>query len=302
MSHYHRYTSSLLVALGASALFISGAAVGALVLQQWNHQRKPLNDKNDDDSKDDEHDEDRTSRNSSPHVTKNARGDLLSHIANVQRHFFKSSSPDVVFGLLLEALLELTQSEYGFIGEIKYDENGTMYLQTHAITNIAWNQATRQFYDGNIADGLKFYNLNSLFGTVMTTQEPLIANQPSTHPKRAGIPEGHPPLNNFMGIPFFSHGGQINGMVGVSNTPGGYSQSDIDFVEPLTVTCSNLIQAYNQKKQNDYLINNLEASVKARTKELQLANEHLEQANQKVKQTAQMQLLFFACMSHEIRT
>jgi hypothetical protein len=28
-------------------------------------------------------------------------------------------------------------SEYGFIGEIKYDDEGAPFLQTHAITNIA---------------------------------------------------------------------------------------------------------------------------------------------------------------------
>ena len=218
------------------------------------------------------------------------RRDLLSHIAHVQRRFFKSEKPQVVFGLLLDALLELTDSEYGFIGEIKYDKDtGAIYLQTHAITNIAWNTATRKFYEDNKDDGLKFFNLNSLFGTVMTTQEPVIANDPANHPNRAGIPEGHPPLNHFMGIPFFQKDGQMNGMVGVSNKPGGYSQADVDFVEPLTVTCSNLIQAYNQRKENQFLIDNLEASVQARTAELEKANAELEQANRKVKQSAQMQ-------------
>jgi len=229
----------------------------------------------------------------------NRRRDLLDCIASVQRQFFQSEKPRVVFGLLLEALLELTESEYGFIGEVKYengdkdDPGSTMYLQTHAITNIAWNQATRQFYEDNKEAGLKFRNLNSLFGTVMTTCKPLIANDPSTHPNRAGIPEGHPPLRHFLGIPFFKKGGEMNGMVGISNKPGGYSREDIDFLEPITVTCSNLIQAYLQKNQNEWLINNLEASVRARTHELELANTNLEEANRRVRQTAQMQLQHF---------
>jgi len=40
----------------------------------------------------------------------------------------------VVFGTLLDGLLNLMSSEYGFIGEVKYEEAKTMYLQTHAIT------------------------------------------------------------------------------------------------------------------------------------------------------------------------
>lgn len=232
---------------------------------------------------------------------KSAREHLLDTIAHVQRQFFQIESPSIVFGGLLEGLLELMESEYGFIGEIKYEEDGTMFLQMHAITNIAWNQATRQFYEDNIDTGLKFYNLDTLFGKVVTTSQPVIANDPSTDPRAGGVPEGHPPLNHFLGLPFFNHG-KMTGMFGISNKPGGYSVADIDFLEPLTVTCSNLIQAYQEMRKNEYLINTLEESVKARTKELEMVNKNLEEANRQVRHNAVMQLQHFACMSHEIRT
>lgn len=228
--------------------------------------------------------------------------DLLATIAQVQRQFFQSESPKVVFGCLLEALLDLMESEYGFIGEIKYEDDGTMFLQTHAVTNIAWDQATNQFYDDNINQGLRFYNLKSLFGTVMTTKEPVIANNPGTDTRACGIPKGHPPLDHFLGIPFFKPGGEMNGMVGISNRPGGYTAKDIEFLEPFTVTCGNLIQAYMQIEQNRYLINTLEESVKKRTFELELVNTDLEEANRRIRLNAAMQLEHFACMSHEIRT
>lgn len=222
------------------------------------------------------------------------RLDMLDTISKVQRQFFQSESPSVVFGGLLEALLELMESEYGFIGEIRYEEDGTMYLQTHAITNIAWNETTRQFYEDNRDSGLKFYNLNSLFGTVMTTKEAVISNSPQGDPRACGIPEGHPPLNHFLGIPFFKDGTVMNGMVGISNRQGGYLESDVAFLEPFTVTCSNLIQAYWQKEQNLYLINTLEEKVKERTRELELANESLAEANRRIIQTSQQQLQHFA--------
>jgi GAF domain-containing protein len=148
--------------------------------------------------------------------------------------------------------------------------------------------------------GLKFYNLKSLFGTVMTTQRPVISNNPSLDTRACGIPEGHPPLNHFLGLPFF-HSGKLTGMVGISNKPGGYSEEDIEFLEPLTVTCSNLIQAYQQIQRNDYLINTLEESVKARTQELEIVNKNLEEANRQVRQNAVMQLQHFACMSQYVQ-
>jgi signal transduction histidine kinase/CheY-like chemotaxis protein len=228
---------------------------------------------------------------------------LLDGIATVQRQYLQMEEPRVVFGALLDKLLELMDSEYGFIGEVKHQEDGTPYLQTHAITNIAWDAATNAFYEENVESGLKFLNMNSLFGHVIMTTTPIIANEPKKHSSACGIPEGHPPLNHFLGIPFFeARGMKMNGMVGIANKPGGYTQEDIDFLEPFVCTCSNLIQAYNAIRQNKYLINTLEEKVMDRTKELHLTNKSLKEANRRVVRASQAQLQHFACMSHEIRT
>lgn len=105
----------------------------------------------------------------------------------------------MVFGVLLDALLDLMNSEYGFIGEVKYEDDGTTYLQTKSTTNIAWNDATRAFYEENVANGLKFYNMNSLFGKCITARQVVISNDPKTDSRACGIPSGHPPLNHFLG-------------------------------------------------------------------------------------------------------
>ena len=195
-------------------------------------------------------------------------------------------------------------SEYGFIGEIKHEDDGTMFLQTHAITNIAWNQATKQFYEENAESGLKFYNLDSLFGHVMVHKEPVISNVPKTDSRATGIPEGHPPLNHFLGIPFFEPGSgrKMNGMVGIANKPGGYSKEDVEFLDPFLVTCSNLIQAYAALQENVHLIDTLEEKVRERTFDLEFANAQLASANERVMNAMAAQLKNFACMSHEIRT
>jgi len=114
---------------------------------------------------------------------------LLDQISQVQRQYFQQEEAAVVFGGLLDRLLDLMESEYGFIGEIKFEDGGeTMFLQTHAITNIAWNAETRAFYEENRSQGLKFYNLDSLFGNVMTLREPVISNNPRDDPRGCGVP------------------------------------------------------------------------------------------------------------------
>ena len=228
---------------------------------------------------------------------------LLDNIATVQRKYLQMEDKSTVFGTLLEGLLDTTESEYGFIGEVKYLENGRPYLHTHAYTKIAWNEATAAFYEEYARNGLKFYNMNTLFGHVILNATPVIANNAEEDPRGSGVPEGHPPLTHFLGIPFFETGGsKMIGMVGLANKPGGYSEADIEFLEPFTDTSSNLIQAYNAIQENKYLINTLEEKVEERTKELQSLNESLALANQRVVQASEAQLQHFACMSHEIRT
>ena len=84
------------------------------------------------------------------------KSQLLVAITRAQTQFVQSRDVHAVFDGLLDALLELTESEYGFIGEVFHEDDNTPYLKTHAITNIAWNHETRKFYRENVAKGLVF--------------------------------------------------------------------------------------------------------------------------------------------------
>lgn len=170
---------------------------------------------------------------------------LLQTIAEAQEKFIVGSDSRTSFNILLEKLLQLTDSEYGFIGEVREKEDGTRYLKTHAITNIAWNEETRTFYEQKAPAGLEFYNMQTLFGAVISSGNPVIANSPQTDPRSAGIPKGHPDLCAFLGLPFYK-GKRILGMVGIANRPGGYDQELIDFLKPFLLTCSNLIDALQE--------------------------------------------------------
>ncbi|MBJ7899959.1 MAG: PAS domain-containing protein [Cyanobacteria bacterium RI_101] len=186
---------------------------------------------------------------------------LLQAISKAQSQFITAANRLTIFEDLLENLLELTDSEYGFIGEVLFREDGAAeieegfmkirgvpYLKTHSVTNIAWDEATRQFYEENYEKGMEFTNLNTLFGAVVLTGQPVIANNPQTDPRRGGLPDGHPPLNAFLGLPFFQ-GDTLLGMVGIANRPGGYDQEILDYLQPFLVTCSNLIEGYRIERR-----------------------------------------------------
>ncbi len=173
---------------------------------------------------------------------------LLRVLTMAQNRYFFEPNPRQLFEELLNALLELTGSEYGFIGEILHDSDSKPYLKTFAITNIAWNETTRAFYEKYSNEGLEFHNLKTLFGHVITSERPVISNYPRNDPRSSGIPEGHPDLNAFLGLPFHA-ADEFVGMIGIANRPGGYDQTIIDFLKPYLATCSSIIQSYRNDRR-----------------------------------------------------
>ncbi len=169
---------------------------------------------------------------------------MLADLREVQDEFISHPDTGKAFQDILAVLINYAESEFAFIGEVLYDADGQPYLKSHALTNIAWNEETRRLYEEhNKPDrGLEFRNLKSLFGKVMTTGEAVIANDPSTDPRRCGLPPGHPPLNAFLGAPI-KVAGQLVGMIGIANRQGGYDEALIQDIEPLLATYGNLIVA-----------------------------------------------------------
>ncbi len=169
-------------------------------------------------------------------------------ISQAQLAFITNTDPRAAFEKLLGGLLGLAESEYGFIGEVLYTADNKPYLRTHAITNIAWDEATRRFYKEHAPKGMEFYNLDSLFGAALKTGAVVIANDPANDSRSGGIPPGHPPLNAFLGIPLYA-GTRMVGLAGIANRAGGYDAALLDALEPFINTCANLIVEYHREQQ-----------------------------------------------------
>jgi PAS domain S-box-containing protein len=181
---------------------------------------------------------------------------LLDAITNAQAQALVDINAPQIFEGLLEILLKLTGSEYGFIGEVFRTEDNQRYLKTRAITDISWNEETRQFVNNSKPDGLEFYNLDTLFGRVLVTEKPVFANDPAKDPRRGGLPEGHPELDAFMGIPLRTND-ELVGMIGVANRKGGYDRQQLIDLEPLLATCGNIVFSSRAKLALDETLSNL---------------------------------------------
>jgi len=240
---------------------------------------------------------------------------LLRALTEAQLEFIQGGHTRSLFEKLLTVLLDLTNSEYGFIGEVLREPDGTPYLLSHATTNIAWTDELRAYFAQHAATGLEFRNLKTLFGAVMTTGETVIANAPATDPRRGGLPHGHPPLRAFVGLPLKS-GEELVGMVGIANRPGGYDHEIIDFLQPFLTTCCSIILGWRSEQQRqraEALLrqqeeelrrhrDQLEEQVQNRTEKLHHATQALEERHAQLVQSERMASLgqLVAGIAHEI--
>lgn len=199
--------------------------------------------------------------------------------------------------------------------EATADAVGTRYLRTRALTNISWDAPTREAYDLLRAEGFQFKNMNTLFGITVMTGETVIANDVRTDPRAGGLPPGHPPLNRYCGIPFYFDGEMI-GMVGIANRPGGYTMELSTQLEPFLSTIASVMRAQQTEMLRAEFAGEirdanvlLQARVAERTKELLVLNEKLQRevderkaAQLRAEEAARARGLFLAKMSHELRT
>lgn len=168
--------------------------------------------------------------------------DLLAAIGRAHRLYFRDVAQSELFGQMLKDILELTGCDYGFIGEVLRDASSQPYLKTWALTDIAWDEPTRELYAQTLGPdgGLNFTNLETLFGRVLTSQNILISNDPAHDPRRGGLPVGHPPMHSFLGVPLM-RGTEMVGMVGLANREGGFTPAEADFLAPYLELCAHLI-------------------------------------------------------------
>ena len=160
--------------------------------------------------------------------------------AELQELFIRHGADRAWWDAALRKIIGLTGSAFGFLGRIKHDSDGTPFLHTLAITDIAWNEWSRGLFDDFARDGLEFRNLQSLFGVTVATGEVVVSDAPATDPRRCGLPPGHPPLDAYIGLPL-RDGDTAIGMIGLGNAPGGYQASLEDDLGPVLSVVAAMI-------------------------------------------------------------
>ncbi|MGQ7261483.1 ATP-binding protein [Vreelandella sp. V005] len=183
---------------------------------------------------------------------------------------------------LMEALRELTDSDYALIGEVM-PTSTTNALKIHAITDLSWSEDSRLLMERLRSGDMTLTNPKSLLGRVFAYGEVIMTNDVYSHVKRGGFPPGHPVLHNYLGVPIFS-GERLIGMFAIANSKQPLNQALLDWLQPFTDTCALLINLYSQMAEREQV-----------TQDLANARDQAEIANQAKSE-------FLSSMSHELRT
>ncbi|MFX0140540.1 MAG: GAF domain-containing protein, partial [Candidatus Hodarchaeota archaeon] len=123
--------------------------------------------------------------------------ELVDSINTILKESLKFKTDVDVAKMCLIFAEELTNSKFGFIGEINKDGR----YDTIALSNPGWDACTME--KTTAIKLLKNMEIRGIWGEVLKNGETLIVNDPPSHPSSVGTPVGHPKLTSFLGVPLF---------------------------------------------------------------------------------------------------
>lgn len=178
----------------------------------------------------------------SPQVRARTRAETASEmlrvIGEVQRRWITGTRTQELFDELLGQLLRLSGSAFGFLAELQIegDVEARVVVRNRALSGPNATPEARRFYDR-----LDDLDEHHLFVRVLDSRAPVIVND-RIDQAALELPEGHPPIHCFLGLPFLE-GRRLIGMVGLANAPEGFDADTVAYLEPFVSTGANLLAA-----------------------------------------------------------
>ena len=145
----------------------------------------------------------------------------------------------------LSVALEVTGSQLGFVNLVGDDG----LLHDIAISDMGWKECLMYDKTGHRRPPGNFL-VHGLYGHVIHSEKSFFTNDPMSHPDSVGIPDGHPLLTSFLGVPL-SLDGKVVGMLGVANREGGYKQeqqADLEAITPAIIQSLHKIKSELRRK------------------------------------------------------
>ena len=172
------------------------------------------------------------------------RSRLLDAASRILVDTLKCDTLSEVAALGLAAIEDLIGSEFGFVDEI--NAQGT--LDAIALSDTGWEACSQE--PERARKQLAGLPIRGYWSKPVVTGEPVLVNNPNSHPERLGTPEGLPPIECYLGVPI-RYGTRIVGIIGLANKPGGFTQSDVEDVTVLSLWLAEAIQRKHSEEDKE---------------------------------------------------
>jgi signal transduction histidine kinase len=200
------------------------------------------------------------------HLQAEARREQLQALYQLALEIAELHDLQQVMDAALRYCLELTGSQFGFIGLNNADGSA---MDVAAIQGF---RASPHFYHHFHLIPLR----PSIFARVVLENRPVRSDDAMADPTRIGQPKGHPPVGAFLGVPLRSRGAPM-GMIGVANRPDAYTDEHEQLLMTYAAQVAIAIRNAQLYAELTSAKADLEQKVAERTEELGRAKEVLAQ-------------------------
>ena len=169
---------------------------------------------------------------------------MLEGVGTVLAQALRARNAEELGEACLDVVQAITESKMSFIDEIGPDG----YVDTLALSGPAWAACAMHDQTGHRKPPGDF-PVHGIYGRVLIDGKALITNDPPSHPDSISVPEGHPRLTAFLGVPLAQEGKTV-GMIGVANREGGYRIEDQQALETLAPV---VMESLARKRAEDAL-------------------------------------------------
>lgn len=197
------------------------------------------------------------------------RSSVLNAINRLFENTLTCETEAEVAAMCLNLARDITQSEFGFIGEL-ISKN---LFDTLAIDNPGWDVCNMP--QSEAREKIVNMPLRGIDRATIKEGKSRIVNEPENHPDRMGVPDGHPPVKCFLGVPL-KQGEKTVGMIGLANRKGGYTPDNQRDVESLSAAFVEALHHKRTQKAVEQSRAELEGKVVERTRDLQKKLDELE--------------------------
>ncbi len=166
---------------------------------------------------------------------------VLAGINRILQEALRASTEEELGQLCLAVAEDLTGAAFSFFGERRTSHDRLDHIAISERGWAAYHGDDPEYTNRQLPNGMK---IQGIFGQVILQDRSMIVNDPANHPDRVGLPEGHPSLHNFLGVPL-RRDGETFAMFALGNHPTGFTERERAIAEELAPA---IVQALLRKR------------------------------------------------------